>query len=110
LLNNDKRLFPCSSHSGQQHQEHAICSRASRSFDVSAEHDELLPEECVFCHEFGRASGKVSQRPQCERGGVRLCPVDQTAVERLNTKACQPRDEGENPLHSVCNPFVKMCR
>ena len=25
------------------------------------------------------------------------------------TQACQPRDEGENPVHSRRYPFVKMC-
>ncbi len=31
-------------------------------------------------------------------------------VERLVAKACQTRDEGENPLHSVRYLFVKMSR
>jgi hypothetical protein len=39
-----------------------------------------------------------------------LCPVDETAVERLKVHACQPFDESENIRHRVCNPFVKMSR
>ena len=43
-----------------------------------------------------------------ERGGVRFGPGDEAVVERPKTKACQPRDEGKNPMHSVRYPFVKM--
>jgi hypothetical protein len=28
-------------------------------------------------------------------------------VERPKTKACQPRDEGKNPIHSVRYPFCE---
>ena len=37
-------------------------------------------------------------------------PTMRTVVERLKAKACQTRDEGKNPLHSVRYPFVKMSR
>jgi hypothetical protein len=106
----DVRLLPCSSHSGQEHQEHAIGSRASRSFDLSTKENHLLAQERIFCHELGRASGKVSQRSHDENGVGWFGPVDETVVERLKAKACQPLDEGENPLHSVRSPFVKMSR
>ena len=43
-----------------------------------------------------------------ERGGVRFGPGDEAVVERLKTKASQPRDDGENPVHSVHFPYVKM--
>ena len=33
---------------------------------------------------------------------------DEALVERLKTNACQALHEGENPLHSVHFPFVKM--
>jgi len=38
-----------------------------------------------------------------------LVQATRALVERLKTKACQPRDEGENPMHSDHSPFVKMC-
>ena len=72
------------------------------------EADQRLSHERDFCHEFGLASGKVCQHPQQERGGVRFCPGDETVVERLKTKSCQPLDKDENPMHSVRYPFVKM--
>lgn len=31
-------------------------------------------------------------------------------MERLKTKACQPFDKGENPMHGVSDHFVKMSR
>src|SRR5260370_37798272 len=81
---------------------------AGWSFDLPTEDDELLPEERVFCHELGLASGKVSHRTQHERGSGRCGPVDEAVVERLKAKAYQTRDEGENLMHSVRYPFVKM--
>jgi hypothetical protein len=77
----DVRLLPCSSHAGQQHQEHPICSRASRSFDLSTQDNQRLSQERIFCHELGLASGKVSQCSQYENGGGWFGPVDETVVE-----------------------------
>jgi hypothetical protein len=77
---------------------------------VPTEDDELLTEEGVFCHQFGRASGKVCQRPQQERSGGRFRPVFEAVMKRLKARAYRPRDEGENAMHSVRDPFVKMSR
>jgi len=109
-LDNEQRLLPGSYHSGQKHQEYPIRFDTDGSFHLSPQNDELLTQERVFCHEFGLASGKVGQRPQQERSGVRFGPGDEAMVERLKTKACQPITEGENPVHSVQYPFVKMSR
>jgi len=56
-LNDEKRLFLVSSHLGQKHQEHPIRFGTGRSFHLSAEENELLTEERVFCHKFGLAPG-----------------------------------------------------
>jgi hypothetical protein len=37
-----------------------------------------------------------------------LVQATRVVVERLKTKARQPRDDGENPVHSVHSPYVKM--
>jgi hypothetical protein len=92
----------------QNNQEHPIRIGTGRSFHLSPEDDQRLSQERVFCHEFGLASGKVCQRPQDKNGGGWFCPGDEAMVERLKTKACQPFDKGENPMHSVPYPFVKM--
>jgi hypothetical protein len=107
-LDNEQSVFPGLNRPRQKNQEHLVRFGTGRPFHLSPEDDKLLTQECVFCHEFRLASGKVCQRPQMERGGVRFCPGDEAVVERPKTKACQPRDEGENPMHSVRYPFVKM--
>ena len=67
----------------------------------------MLTQERVFCHELGLAPGKVGHHSQQERGGVWFGPGDEAVVERLKTKACQPRDERENPLHSRTLPLCE---
>ncbi len=84
--------------------------RATWSFDLPTENDELLPEECVFCHKFGPASAKICYRPKDEGSGIRFGPVDKAVVERLKAKACQPLHVGENLVHSVRSPFLQMSR
>jgi hypothetical protein len=107
-LDNEKGLFPCPNRPRKKNQEHPVRFGTGRSFHLSPEDDELLAKKRVFCHEFGLASGKVCQRAQQKRGSVRFCPGDEVVVEPLVTKACQPPDIGENPKHSICDPFVKM--
>ena len=58
-LNNEQGLLPCTRRASEQDQDHPIRLCACRSFDLPTEDDELLPEEGVFCHELGLASGKV---------------------------------------------------
>ena len=77
---------------------------------MSAQDNERLSQECVFCHEFGLASRKVGQHSQDKSGVGWFGPVDETVVERLKAKAYQTRDKGENLMHSVRYPFVKMSR
>ena len=74
------------------------------------EDNQLLTQECVFCYEFGLRSGKVSYHSYDKSSGGWFGPVDETVVKRLKAKAYQTRDEGENPMHSVHYPFVKMRR
>ena len=105
-LNHEKRLLPCSRRSSEQDQKQPIRFGAGWSFHLSAQDDKLLAQERVFCHEFGRASGKVCQDPHHEiGGGVWFGPVNEAVVERLKAKACQPLDEGKNSVQSVYFPF-----
>ena len=87
FLNDEEGLFPGSNHSCQKHQEHAVRFGTGRSFHVSAQDNERLSQECVFCHEFGLASRKVGQCSQDKSGVGRFGPVDETVVERLKAKA-----------------------
>jgi hypothetical protein len=106
-LDNEQGLFPGPNRPCQKHQEHSVCFGTGWSFYLSPEDNQLLAQECVFCHEFGLASSKVCQHPQQERGGIRFCPGDEAVVERLKTKACQPFDTGENPMHSGRYPLCE---
>ena len=103
-------MLPGPNHPGKKHQEHPVRFGTGRSLHVSAQDNERLSQECVFCHEFGLASRKVGQRSQDKSAGGWFGPVDETVVERLKAIASQTRDEGENLMHSVRYPFVKMSR
>ena len=78
--------------------------------------DELSSHLFLFLHRTGKVfhsahSPLILERiSQVASTGVRFCPGGEAVVERLKTKACQPLDEGENPMHSVRYPFVKMSR
>jgi hypothetical protein len=48
--------------------------------------------------------------PQVASTSVRFGPSNEALLERLKTNACQALQEGENPLHSVHSPLVKMSR
>jgi hypothetical protein len=61
-----------------------------------------------LCFKLGLTPGKVGQRQEQERGGVRCGPGNEAVVERPKTQACQASDEGENPLHRVHSPYMKM--
>jgi hypothetical protein len=103
--NDEKRLLPCPNHLGQKYQEHPIRFGTRGSFHVSAKDNERLSEECVFCHEFGLASRKVSHRSQDERGVGWFCPVGKVVMERLKAESYQLLNEGDNTMHDVRFPF-----
>ena len=107
-LDDAQDLSPGPHHSCQQDQEHPVRPGTGRTFHLSSQDDQLLMQQGVFCHKLGLAPGKVDQRPQLERGSLRCGPGDEEVVERPKTQSCQPRDEGENPVHSRRYPFVKM--
>ena len=73
-------MFPGPNHPGEKHQDGSIPSGIDRSFDLSAEDNQLLSEEGVSCHEGGLAPGKVSQRAQQERSGGRFRPVSKALL------------------------------
>jgi hypothetical protein len=100
-LDNEKRMLACTRRSSEKDQDQTIRLCARWSFDLPMEDDELLPEEGVFCHELGLASGKVSHRTQQKRGIGRCGPVDEAVVERLKTHMCQVLDEGDHILQSI---------
>jgi hypothetical protein len=109
-LDNEQGLFPGPNHPCQKHQEDPIPSDRDGSFDVSAEDNQLLSEERVFCHELGLASGKVSQRPQQERSGGGFRPVSEAVLKQLKTYSHQSQYRVENMNHRMSSPFMKISR
>jgi len=106
-LNDDEDLFPGVYHPGQKHQEHPIRFRACWPFHLAPEDNQRLSQQGVFSHQLRLATGLVGQCSQQERGGVRCGPGNEAVVERPKTQACQPRDEGEDPLHCKTLPLCK---
>jgi hypothetical protein len=110
-LDNEQGLFPGPNSSCEQYQEQPISFGTGGSFDLSAEDNQRLSKERVFCHQFGLASGKVCQHPHHERGGgFRFGPVSEALMKQLKAKACHLYNEEKNPMHSGTLPLLKMCR
>ncbi len=107
-LDDEKCLLPGSYHPGQKHEEDAVRLGTSRPFYLSSQDDQLLTQQGIFCDEFGFASGKVGQCQEQEWGSVGFGPGDEAVVQRPKTQVCQPRDDGEYPLHNVHSPLVQM--
>ncbi len=57
----------------------------------------MLTQQGVFCHQFGLASGKVSQRRKQQRGGVGFGPGEEAVVQRLKATICQQLEKGGSP-------------
>jgi hypothetical protein len=72
--------------------------------EPAQEDNQLLAQACVFCHEFGFPSGKVSQRTPNKRGARRFCPVEEVVIERLKADACESLERGEKAMHRRCFP------
>jgi hypothetical protein len=99
-LDNERRVFPGLNHACEKHQEDPICPGACWSFHLSAEANQLLAQEGVFCHECGLRSGQVSHRSHEKRGVSWFGPVDEMLLEQLKALACQSLNAGDDTLHS----------
>ena len=63
-LNNQEGLPPSPNGLCQKYQQESIRFRAYRSFDLSTEDDELLPEEGVLGYQFRFPSSKICYRSE----------------------------------------------
>ena len=106
FLNDEEGLFPGPNPSCQKHRSmRSVLVHAGR-FMCRRKIMRGLLQECVFCHEFGLACRKVSQRSQEKSGVGWFGPVDETVVKRLKAKAYQTRDEGEILMHITIHLHV----
>jgi hypothetical protein len=85
-LNQEERLFPGPDHPCQEHQEKPIRLVVHRSFDLSAQDDELLPQQRVFRQQFGFASGQVGDHFEHKGSRGRFEATQKTFLERMQAE------------------------
>ena len=56
-----------------------------RQVKRSAQEDQVLAKERIFCNQFGFVPGKVNWHPRNERGGFGFGPEDKVVEERAKT-------------------------
>jgi hypothetical protein len=100
-LDDKERLFPGLNHSSEKQQAELICLPAGRSFDMSMQDDELLPQQRVFDKQFGLAFGKVCDRSQQKGGGARFHPTNHAIKERVKAKSYSMPERDENREHRL---------
>jgi hypothetical protein len=64
----------------------SICPFAHRALDLSAQHDELLPQQRVFRQQFGFASSQIGERAEYKRSRQWFDPTRNTLLERMQTE------------------------
>ena len=74
-LDQEERLFPGSDHPCQEHQEKPIRLVVHWSLDLSAQDDELLPQQRVFRQQFGFTSSQIGERSEDKGGRQGFDPV-----------------------------------
>ena len=94
-LNEKERLFPGPNHSGEKDQKYSVCFPVYWSFDLSTQDDQLLPQQCVFCQQFGFASGQIGERPKHEESLWWFDPSRNTFLERVKAETELLLDRGK---------------
>ena len=82
-LDKEERLFPGSDYPGQKQQEQAVRLLVHRSLDLSMQDDQLLPQQGIFCQQFGFASGQISEGSEYKGGRSWLHPLQDMFLKRL---------------------------
>jgi len=85
-LDKEEGLFPSSDHPCQEHQQKPVCPFAHRALDLSAQNDELLPQQCVFRQQFGFASSRIGERAEYKRSRQWFDPTRNTLLEPMQTE------------------------
>ena len=98
-LDQEKRLFPGPNHPGQKDQEKPIRLFLHRPLDLSAQDDELLPQQRVFRQQFGFASGQIGERSEHKGGRWWFEPTQNTFLERLQAQTDSSLDQEKYREH-----------
>jgi hypothetical protein len=85
-LDQEERLFPGSDHPRQEHQEKPIRLFVHWSLDLSAQDDELLPQQRVFRQQFGFTSGQIGECPKHEGGRWWLHPPHNLFLKHMKAE------------------------
>ena len=98
-LDQEKRLFPGLNHPGQKDQEKPIRLFVHRSLDLSAQDDELLPQQRVFRQQFGFASSQIGERSEYQGSRQWFDPPQNTLLELMQAQADTVFDRGKEREH-----------
>jgi hypothetical protein len=85
-LYDKERLFPVPNDSREKYEEHSICFLVYRSFDLSTQDDQLVSQQCVFCQQFGFASGQIGERFEYKGGRQWFDPPQNPFLKRMQVQ------------------------
>ena len=107
-LDQEECLFPGSDHSCQEYQEKPVRLFVHWSLDLSAQDDELLPQQRVFRQQFGFASGQVGERSEHKGGRQWFDPPQNTFLEHAQAQTDSLFDRGIYREHEWNLLFMKI--
>src|SRR5215472_11979020 len=99
-LHDEERSFPCPSRPCQKDVEHAIRFRAYWPLHLPFEHDELVSQQGVFCHQLGLASAKIGHGLEWQGRSERFGPTSQARGERIQATLQEAQERGHNTSHN----------
>ena len=84
-LNNEERLFPTAGSPCEQHQKYLIRPGTHWALHLTAQNDELLTKQGVFCDEVRLGAGQIGERCTHERVPRWPRPLQQALAEPMKT-------------------------
>jgi hypothetical protein len=100
-LDEKESLFPAPNHPGQQHQEKSVGFPRDRSFHLSLQDDQLVPQQRVFCHQFSFVSCDIGKSAQHKGGGARFHPTTKAIGERVKAESESLSERCKNREHNI---------
>ena len=106
-LDDKERLFPGPNHSSEKYQKHPICFPVNWSLDLSAQDDQLLPQQRVFRQQFGFTSSQIGERSEDKGGRQGFDPPQNTFLERMQAQTDSLFHRGTYREHERNLFFIK---
>ena len=101
-------VFPGPNHAGEKYQEYSVCFSVNCSFHLSTQDDQLLPQQCVFCQQFGFTSDQIVESPKHEASRWWFDPSRNTFLQRVKAETDMLLDRGRYTQHKWNLFFVKI--